>query len=212
MVFNNTPDSYRYMLGGKNRVLPYPQPASLYDLPFVTPHARVNTPLRAGNTLKDAALRSLHRKADVGLRGSAPHSRLGADVNLANALSANGNTYSIRMRGRDSRYEPYQALAQRAPMPDLKRRQLRESNDRLRALQELDRRREDQLKKEFAALEVKRKQQDEETQRRINIKKVRLAETGYINMSASPVIRERFGTREANRPQDRFIALARTWM
>ena len=90
------------------------------------------------------------------------------------------------MKGKDDRYEAYkgsiyQSLFQKTPTLGVKRSQLRESNDRLKTLQDLDRRREEQLKKEFAALDMRRKQQEEETQRRINLKKVRLAETGYLN-------------------------------
>ncbi len=141
-----------------------------------------------GSSLKDAALRSLHRKADIGIRGSAPHSRLAGDVPLSTMLSGGGST-QIRMKGKDSRYEPYkgqsyQSLIQKTPSQQMRRTQLKDSNDRLKALQELDRRREEQLKKEFEALEIRRKQQEEETQRRINIKKVRLAETGYLGGNA----------------------------
>ena len=144
-------------------------------------------PLTTGSSLKDAALRSLHRKADIGIRGSAPHSRLAGDGPLSAMVSA-GHT-QIRMKGKDSRYEqykgpPYQSLIQKTPSQQMRRTQLRDSNDRLKALLELDRRREEQLKKEFEALEIRRKQQEEETQRRINIKKVRLAETGYLGGNA----------------------------
>lgn len=61
------------------------------------------------------------------------------------------------------------------------------ANERLRILFELDKKREDQLKKEYEALEARRRQQEEETQRRISIKKA-LAETDYISKKKIQVL------------------------
>ena len=169
--------------------------------------------------MKDAAMRSLNRKADVGIRGSAPHSRLAQESNISNIFSAGNSTNMIRMKGKGDRYEPYkgpsyQSLMQKGGVPDIKRSQLKESNNRLKALQDLDRRREEQLKKEFEALDMRRQQQEEETQRRISLKKVRLAETGYLNMKplignspGPPSLKER-SERDSNH-QRRFITLVK---
>lgn len=55
----------------------------------------------------------------------------------------------------------------------------RASNDRLRFLLELEKKREEQLKKEYEALEARRRQREEETQKRISVKRA-LAETDYL--------------------------------
>lgn len=158
-------------------------------------------------------MRSLNRKAEAGIRGSAPHSRLAQESNISGVISS-GSTHTIRMKGKDNRYETYkgsiyQPLKNNGTEYGLRKTQLKESNDRLRALQELDKRREEQLKKEMAALDAKRKVQEEETQKRINIKKVRLAETGYMNSKPlympSPDIKGRV-ERDFNN-QNRFLAL-----
>lgn len=86
--------------------------------------------------------------------------------------------------GRDSRYHATIQKTSSESTLRIKRSQIRDSNERLRTLQELDMRQEEQLRKDFAALEVRKKQQETETQRRINAKKSRLAETGYL--SAGP--------------------------
>ena len=128
---------------------------------------------------------------------------------MSNDSSA-GNTHTIRMRGRDNRYETYKGSIYDPDKPRINAKsrgiQLRESNERLKALQELDRRREEQLKKEMAALDIRRKQQEEETQRRINLKKVRLAETGPINPRLQ-VPNSAQARRDDDPSQHRFLAL-----
>ena len=156
--------------------------------------------------MKDAALRSLNRKADIGIRGSAPHSRLAADGPFSTMLST-GQT-QIRIKGKDNRYEEF---LQHTPTQQMQRTQIRESNNRLKALQELDRRREEQLKKEFKALDERRKQQEEETQKRISMKQMRLAETGYLSGTGArflaPISSSGIKDEKELNPQNRFLVL-----
>jgi len=217
VVFNNSPDSFKIMLANQNR-FSYPTPIQGYLIlgQYKNRNHNLINPV-SGSTLKDAALRSLHRKADVGIRGSAPHSRLAADSPLSSMSSVNTQ---IRMKGKNNTYEVYKgptysSVMQKTPSQQMRRTQLRDSNDRLKALQELDKRREEQIKKEFEALELRRKQQEEDTQRRINIKKVRLAETGYLAGAPSgshfmaplthTTMKDRLD-RDSNQ-QNRFVAL-----
>lgn len=168
-------------------------------------HSLKNTNKRI---LKDAAKRSL-----AGSLGSGPNSVIGQDSTISNTFSR-GQSHLIRMKGNGNRYEThkgsiYQPMQRRISGKASLRSQLKESNNRLRALQELDRRREEQLAKEIAALELRRKQQEEETQKRINLKKVRLAETGPIvaKSQAENIFSLKNRLERDSSKQDRFLAL-----
>jgi hypothetical protein len=80
----------------------------------------------------------------------------------------------LNERSRDS-YQSYSSAR-----PNDLASQKRTCNERLRFLFELDKKREEQLKKDYEALEARKKQQEEETQKRINIKRA-LADTDYIS-------------------------------
>ncbi len=94
--------------------------------------------------------------------------------------------------GAKGRNATYNTMKQSSYEPDhsgvwlRKRRELRSSNRRLKLLQELDVKREVQIKKEIAALEQKKKHREEETRRSINARQVRLAETGGFNHRLTP--------------------------
>lgn len=158
--------------------------------------------------MKDAALESLERKAEVGIRGSHQYSRAkGSYLGSTNLITSpiipirsKNSQYNLYARGRDNSIES----------------QLKDSNNRLKALQDLDRRRESQLKKEYEALEQRRKQQEEEMKKRISLKQMRLTETNDLGsasigrfMSYSrPAIKERH-VRDRNQ-QERFVLMVRT--
>lgn len=171
------------------------------------PHqTRMNYPKRE-DTLKDAALRSLQRKSDKRLKGTGARSYMGSESGITNSFN-NSNYNSIKMK---DPYDMPQNSILKNTAQGMIRLQLKESNNRLRALQELERRREEQMKKEIEALEMKKIQQEDETQRRISIKKIRLAETGPISTKQSQSfvgnLKGRI-VRDTNQ-QHRFIALVR---
>ena len=92
----------------------------------------------------------------------------------------------IRVRSKNSYYEEYKEFKIINTAPEEKYRvQLRESNNRLKALEDLDKKREAQLKKDFEELEMRRKQQREEIRKRINRKKVILTETDQLKTRVS---------------------------
>lgn len=72
-------------------------------------------------------------------------------------------------------------------------KEIKESNDRLRMLQELEKSRDRQHQQELEALELRRQQQEIETQNRIKFKKVRLVETHTINSTSAHFIKSRNG-------------------
>lgn len=160
--------------------------------------------------MKNAAQRTLANKMDIYSNGSRSPSYAGGESVISNTFCRSSTNNLIRMKGSGNRYEThkgsiYQPLKRNVTGKAGLRYQLKESNNRLRALQELDKRREEQLAKEIAALDIKRKQQDEETQRRINNKKMRLAETGPITINQHLIK----GKTERD-PQYRFLSLVKT--
>jgi len=156
--------------------------------------------------LKEAALRSIDKRYGL---GSGPNSYIGTESIYSNPVSC-GQSHVIRMKGTGNRFETHKGSINAPYNPKMAgksylRYQMKESNNRLRALQELDKKREVQLAKEIAALEEKRKLQEEETKRRINLKKVRLAETGPISAKSPSVIMTK-GDRDQNQ-QLKFMVL-----
>lgn len=155
-----------------------------------------------GKSLKDAALRSLKRKADIGIRGGFQYYR----VNKSYSGISNMVPSQIRTRGVANHYEPYNGVSlDKVSSIEKQQTELRDSNNRLKALQELDKRREAQLKKEFEALEIRRKQQENETKKRISLKQMRLTETEPLSNEqftnySKPVIKER-RVRDMNQQQ-----------
>jgi len=154
-------------------------------------------------SLKDVALRSLKRKAEVGIRGSHQYSRVKGGYLGPTNIEPN----HIKTRVKNNQYEIH-AMNQDNSIEV----QLRDSNNRLKALQDLDKRREAQLKKEFEALEQRRKEQEEETKKRISLKQMRLTETSDLGNTkigrfisySRPAIKERH-VRDKNQQERYFL-------
>lgn len=93
----------------------------------------------------------------------------------------------FRANTNDYRYDSYmesQDLEKKPSMKSAEKKVLLDSKNRIKVLQELDKMREQQMEKGFEVLKLRRKQQDEETRKRICSKQARLTDTGALGVDS----------------------------